>query len=88
MNFAAILLMLLGEAKALSPVVLAVLSGLGMILTKGLGWGISEIFQALTFIFSGAGAVLIKQSVSDLSAAAAALSAAAANKGDAPAARS
>jgi hypothetical protein len=45
-----------------------VLSGLGMIATKALGWGISEIFQGLTLIFSGVSFAGLHSTLTDLSA--------------------
>lgn len=85
MNLTAIMLLILGQVRAFSPVVLAVLSGLGMILTKGLGWGISEIFQALSIVFSGISAFVIKKSMAELSAVTSALSAPTSGKSEAPA---
>ncbi len=84
MNLTAIVLLILGEVRALSPIVLAVLSGLGMILTKSLGWGVSEIFQALSIVFSGVSAFIIKKSMAELSAVTSALSAPTGGKGEAP----
>ena len=60
MTFAAFLLALFDGCKTVLPVILAVLSGLGMILTKALAGGISEIFQALALVFSGASVVGLK----------------------------
>jgi hypothetical protein len=68
MNVIAILVALYNGAKVISPVVLAVASGLGMILTKALGWGISEIFQALALIFSGASVSGLNKALAELSA--------------------
>lgn len=81
MSLVTILVALFNEAKVFSPVILAVGSGLGMILTKTLGWGISEIFQALAFVFSGVSAVGIKNAVAEVSAVAKGLSAPAAGTG-------
>ena len=68
MNPTALLLDLINAYKAHSSVILAVVSGLGMILTKNYAGGISEIFQALTLIFGGASVVGLRQAVSKLSA--------------------
>ena len=68
MTFDTILLALFEGRKTVLPVILAVLSGLGMILTKTLGWGISEIFQALALVFSGASVVGLKLAMAELSA--------------------
>jgi hypothetical protein len=67
MNPTALLLDLINGYKAHSSVILAVVSGLGMILTKNYAGGISEIFQALTLIFGGASVVGLRQAVSKLS---------------------
>ncbi len=67
MSFVAILLALLEACKTILPVILAVLSGLLMILTKTLGWGISETFQALAFVFGGASVVGLKGVMAELS---------------------
>ena len=67
MNTLAILVALFNAAKVVSPVVLAVLSGLGMIATKALGWGISEIFQGLALIFSGFSFAGLNRALVDLS---------------------
>jgi len=85
MNLAAIAMLIFGEVRALSPVILAVVSGLGMILTKGLGWGISEGFQALSIVFSGVSAFVIKKSVAEVSALTASLTAPAGGKTETPA---
>jgi hypothetical protein len=66
MNFIGIVVALFEGFKACSPVILAVASGLGMILTKTLGWGISEIFQALALVFSGVSIVGLKNAVAEL----------------------
>ena len=68
MNWITILLAVFNGIKAASPVVLAVISGLGMILTKALGWGISEIFQALALIFSGVSVSGLNKALAELSA--------------------
>ncbi len=85
MNLTAIMLLIFGEVRALSPIALAVLSGLGMILTKSLGWGISELFQALSIVFSGLSAFVIKKSMIELSAVTSALSAPTGGKSEVPA---
>lgn len=63
MSVTTILVALFGAVKACLPVILAVASGLGMILTKGMSWGISEVFQGLTMVFSGVSLVGIKNAV-------------------------
>jgi hypothetical protein len=73
MNFIAMLLALFTGNKTISSVILAVASGLGMILTKALGWGISEIFQVLAVVFSGASVIGLRIAVAELSALAQAI---------------
>jgi hypothetical protein len=66
MKFAAFLLLLINGYKTYSSVILAVVSGLGMILTKNYGGGVSELFQALTLIFGGTSIVGLRHAVSKL----------------------
>jgi hypothetical protein len=66
MNFAAFLLVLINGYKTYASVILAVVSGLGMILTKNYAGGISEIFQAMTLIFGGTSVVGLRHAVSKL----------------------
>lgn len=51
---------LIKAAKQYAPVIAAVSSGIGMILSKNYDEGLSTIFQALTLVFSGAAAVKIQ----------------------------
>ncbi|MHB1556500.1 MAG: hypothetical protein ACYC61_03350 [Isosphaeraceae bacterium] len=57
MTVIALLVQLVKDYKTYSPVLLAIGSGLGMIMTKGLGSGIPELFQVLSVVFSGASLV-------------------------------
>ena len=66
MDFAAFLLVLINGYKTYGSVILAVVSGLGMILTKNYEGGISEIFQAMTLIFGGTSVVGLRHAVSKL----------------------
>jgi hypothetical protein len=68
MKTPALLLAALNFYKTHSSVILAIASGLAMILTKNYGGGISEIFQALALIFGGASVVGLGQAVAQLSA--------------------
>ena len=63
MNIVSILLLLINGYKTYSTVILAVLSGLGMILSKNYGEGISSIFQALTLVFGGASVAGLRHAV-------------------------
>ena len=47
--------------------ILAVVSGLGMILTKNYSGGVAEIFQALTLVFGGASVASLRHAVSKVS---------------------
>jgi hypothetical protein len=67
MNWIAVLLGLINGYKTYSSVILAIVSGLGMILTKNYGGGISEILQALTLVFSGASVVGLRHAVAKVS---------------------
>jgi hypothetical protein len=63
MKIAAILLNLINGYKTYSSVILAVVSGLGMILAKNYSQGISQILQASTLIFSGTSVVGLRHAV-------------------------
>jgi hypothetical protein len=67
MNSISVLLGLINGYKTYSSVILAVVSGLGMILTKNYSGGVSEIFQALTVVFGGASVVGLRHAVSKVS---------------------
>ncbi len=69
MNFAASLLTFINGYKTYASVILAVVSGLGMILTKNYAGGVSEIFQALTLVFGGTSVVGLRHAVSKLESA-------------------
>jgi hypothetical protein len=66
MNVTALMLELVNGYKTYSSVILAIVSGLGMILSKNYGGGISEIFQALTLVFGGASIVGLRHAVAKL----------------------
>jgi hypothetical protein len=67
MNPIALLLDLINGYKTYSSVILTIVSGLGMILTKNYVGGVSEIFQALTLIVGGASIVGLRHAVAKLS---------------------
>jgi hypothetical protein len=67
MNWIAVLLGLINGYKTYSSVILAVVSGLGMILTKNYGGGVSEILQALALVFGGASVVGLRSAVAQAS---------------------
>jgi hypothetical protein len=67
MNWIAVLLGLINGYKTYSSVILAVVSGLGMILTKNYSGGVSEILQALTLVFGGASVVGLRYAVAQVS---------------------
>lgn len=66
MNWITVLLGLINGYKTYSSVILAIVSGLGMILTKNYGGGASEILQALTLVFGGASVVGLRHAVAKL----------------------
>jgi hypothetical protein len=54
MNVIAILINLINAYKTYASVILTIISGLGMILSKQYGEGLSEVFQGFVILFSGA----------------------------------
>ena len=52
------------DYKNYSPVILAVISGVGSIAAKNYSGGLEQILQALTVLFSGATAVAVHQAAS------------------------
>jgi len=66
MKIAALLLVLINGYKTYSSAILAVVSGLGMILSKNYQGGFSDIFQALTLIFGGTTVVGLRHAVAKL----------------------
>ena len=68
-KYVALLLTLINGYKTYSSVILAIVSGLGMILTKNFSGGLSSIFQALTLIFGGASIVGLRGALAQLVAA-------------------
>lgn len=60
MTVIALLVQLVKDYKAISPVLLAIGSGLGMVVTKGLGYGIPELLQILSIVFGGASLVNLR----------------------------
>jgi hypothetical protein len=63
MNIVSILLMLINGYKTYASVILTIVSGLGMLLSKNYGEGVSTIFQALTLIFGGASVAGLRHAV-------------------------
>jgi len=64
MNVVNVLLSLVNGYKTYSTVILAIVSGLGMILAKNYDGGIAEICQALLLVFGGASVVGLRHAVS------------------------
>jgi hypothetical protein len=58
------ILQIVKAARQYAPVIAAVASGVGMILSKNYSEGLSTIFQALALVFSGATAVSLQSAVS------------------------
>jgi hypothetical protein len=67
LKFVPFLLSLIAGYKTYASVILAVVSGLGMILSKNYGGGVAEIFQALTLVFGGASVASLRHAVSKVS---------------------
>lgn len=63
MNVAATILKLINGYKTYSSVILAVVSGIGLILSKDYSGGVSTIFQALTVFFSGTTVVGLRHAI-------------------------
>ncbi|QEH38663.1 hypothetical protein OJF2_72690 [Aquisphaera giovannonii] len=68
MKIALILLELINGYKTYASVILAVVSGLGMILSKDYGGGIAQIFQALLVVFGGTTVVSMRHAVAKVEA--------------------
>ena len=66
MKFTASLLVLVNGYKTYVSATLAVISGLGMILTKDYEGVVSRIFQALALIFGGTSVVGLRHAVAKL----------------------
>ncbi|APW59235.1 hypothetical protein [Paludisphaera borealis] len=63
MSTVALVIQFLNASKQYAPVIAAVASGVGMILSKNYSGGINTIFQALTLVFSGATVVSLQNAV-------------------------
>ena len=63
MNPISLALNLINGYKTYSSVTLAVASGVGMIASKNYSEGLSQIFQGLTVVFSGASVVGVRHAV-------------------------
>jgi len=66
MNVVNVLLSLINGYKTYSAVILAVVAGLGMILTKNYDGGITQILQALLLVFGGASVVGLRHAVAQI----------------------
>ena len=64
MKTVALLLKLIDGYKTYASVILTIVSGLGMILSKNYGEGLTQIFQALVVIFGGARVASVRHAVS------------------------
>ena len=63
MSVSTVLSKLMSDYKTYASVILAVVSGLGLILAKNYSAGIQQILQALLVVFSGATAVSLRHDV-------------------------
>src|SRR5262245_17658461 len=68
MNTVAFLLKLIDGYKTYASVILTIVSGLGMILSKNYGEGLNQVFQGLTVIFGGASVASVRHSLSKVEA--------------------
>ena len=68
MNVILVLLKLINGYKTYASVILAIVSGLGMVLSKNYSQGLSQIFQALLMLFGGASVVSMRHAVSKVEA--------------------
>jgi len=63
MNVLTILINLINGYKTYASVILTIISGLGMILSKQYGEGLTEIFQGLVILFSGASVASLRHDI-------------------------
>ncbi len=68
MTAISILLNLISGYKTYASVIMAVASGLGMILSKNYSQGLSQIFQALLLCFGGASVAAMRHAVAKVEA--------------------
>jgi hypothetical protein len=68
MKTVTILLRLIDGYKTYASVIMTVVSGLGMILSRDYGGGLNQIFQALTVTFGGASVAGMRHAVSKVEA--------------------
>ena len=64
MTIILVILNLINGYKTYAAVILAIVSGLGMILSKNYSEGLSQIFQALLILFGGASVAAFRHGVS------------------------
>ncbi len=68
MTVISVLLNLINGYKTYASVILAIVSGLGMVLSKNYSQGLAQIFQALLVFFSGASLVGMRHAVAKVQA--------------------
>jgi hypothetical protein len=66
----ATILKLINGYKTYASVILAVVSGLGLILAQNYSGGLTQIFQALLVLFGGASVVSMRHAIAKLQATA------------------
>jgi hypothetical protein len=59
---------LINGYKTYAAVILAIVSGLGMILSKNYSQGLTQVFQALLLLFGGASAVSMRHAIAKVEA--------------------
>ena len=67
-NMSALLLKLVNGYKTYSSAILAVVSGLGLVLAQNYSGGVTQIFQALLLLFGGASVVGMRHAIAKLDA--------------------
>ena len=68
MSTVLVLLKLINGYKTYASVILAIVSGLGMVLSKNYSEGLPQIFQALLLLFGGASVASVRHAVSKIEA--------------------
>jgi len=68
MNVILVLLKLINGYKTYASVILAIVSGLGLVLSKNYSQGLTQILQSLLVLFTGASVVSLRHAVSKVPA--------------------
>ncbi len=68
MNVILVVLKLVNGYKTYASVILAIVSGLGLVLSKNYSQGLTQVFQSLLVLFSGTSVVSLRHAVSKVEA--------------------